>query len=218
MILYKFRSLQNIEFALDIILNERLHCASYSELNDPFEGLFYSYSIVSGFTLPAPLPINLGPQKVRRQRTAADLYANIEHSKICSLSKSLNDVRLWSHYADSHRGIAIEIDFSETQKDLYKVEYAKELPEYGSTILTEPAITEVLSRKTFHWKHEKEYRIIQAETYYPIIGKIKSIYTGHRITEMNSMLLKKVVPNHVPIIPTEINPEKVIIQAKKLSE
>jgi len=40
MILYKYRSLVNFERILDIILNQRLYCSKYDELNDPFEGLF----------------------------------------------------------------------------------------------------------------------------------------------------------------------------------
>jgi len=39
--LFKYRSLRTMEFILDIFLNERLHCAPYSELNDPFEGMFF---------------------------------------------------------------------------------------------------------------------------------------------------------------------------------
>ena len=40
MILYKYRSLENLEHVLDIILNQRLYCSTYPELNVPFEGLF----------------------------------------------------------------------------------------------------------------------------------------------------------------------------------
>lgn len=37
---YKFRSLQNLRFFLDIIINERLYAAKYDELNDPMEGAY----------------------------------------------------------------------------------------------------------------------------------------------------------------------------------
>ena len=40
MILYKYKSLADLEHVLDIILYERLHCSTYDKLNDPFEGLF----------------------------------------------------------------------------------------------------------------------------------------------------------------------------------
>lgn len=45
--LYKFRSLDNIEFTFDILLNERLYCANYKDLNDPFEGIFRTTRLVN---------------------------------------------------------------------------------------------------------------------------------------------------------------------------
>ncbi|MGB8764645.1 MAG: hypothetical protein WCD07_07625, partial [Burkholderiales bacterium] len=36
MILYKYRSFDNYEFLLDILINERLYCSIYKNLNDPF--------------------------------------------------------------------------------------------------------------------------------------------------------------------------------------
>ena len=47
MILYKYRSLSNFEHVADIILNDRLYCPTYEELNDPFEGLFVALWTVS---------------------------------------------------------------------------------------------------------------------------------------------------------------------------
>lgn len=37
---YKYRSLSNLRFFLDILIYKRLYMASYSELNDPMEGAF----------------------------------------------------------------------------------------------------------------------------------------------------------------------------------
>lgn len=37
---YKYRSLSNIRYFLDILIFKRLYLASYSELNDPMEGAF----------------------------------------------------------------------------------------------------------------------------------------------------------------------------------
>ena len=37
---YKFKSLEHIEYASDIIINEQLYCTDYDKLNAPFEGLF----------------------------------------------------------------------------------------------------------------------------------------------------------------------------------
>lgn len=37
-----------------------------------------------------------------------------ENKTVCSLTASLSDIRLWSHYADGHTGVAIEIDIDES--------------------------------------------------------------------------------------------------------
>ena len=37
---YKYRRLDNLEFALDILVNHRLWASEFTKLNDPMEGLF----------------------------------------------------------------------------------------------------------------------------------------------------------------------------------
>lgn len=37
---YKYRSLSNLRYFLDILIYKRLDMASYSELNDPMKGAF----------------------------------------------------------------------------------------------------------------------------------------------------------------------------------
>ncbi|MCW8831230.1 MAG: DUF2971 domain-containing protein [Gammaproteobacteria bacterium] len=115
--LYKFRSLDNMDYALDIILNERLYCPEYSELNDPFEGLFNQLmpgSFDSGFD-------NGFSTSNKTISNVDELLADSYHTRVCSLTSDLHDVRLWSHYADSHRGIAIELDFTNRIDDVTEV-------------------------------------------------------------------------------------------------
>ena len=117
MILYKYRSLANLEHVLDIILNQRLHCSTYPELNDPFEGLFVTTTTITAADflknkIAIPLFTKL-PIKRQKVNEAKDLSGGaIDKVKICSLSSDLSDVRLWSYYADGHKGIVFEIDFS----------------------------------------------------------------------------------------------------------
>ena len=47
MILFKFKSLGTLDHVLDILLNDRLYCAPYSNLNDPFEGQFIAQNQIS---------------------------------------------------------------------------------------------------------------------------------------------------------------------------
>jgi len=213
MIFYKYRSLQNIEFILDIILNNKLYCAPYSELNDPFEGVFHSFSYTASYSVPWTMPLTATPNKVTKIKTIKDLLnEDTKASRICSLSTSLNDIRLWSHYADGNKGIAIEIEIPKT--DLFEVKYLPGLAEFSDTLMTQTSSTDVLSIKTQHWHYESEYRVIQKDIYFPVAGNIKSIYLGHRISDFHKDLLKKIVPKSIPVIETELDSKTISIQPK----
>lgn len=104
--LYKYRSLRNnIDFVLDILINQRLYCADHAELNDPVEGGFYESRRYSGPVMGISIP---------RSIDAA------ESLRVCSLSAPRDLVPLWSHYADSHAGVAIEVDLP-VEPPLYRV-------------------------------------------------------------------------------------------------
>jgi len=221
MILYKFKSLRNFEHVFDILHNERLFCTKYSNLNDPFEGLFLAtmhLPSLSGLSYIAFMSAIAGGNytgKYKVSKKVEDLYYQLEHIKICSLSDNFNDVRLWSHYADGYKGIAIAIDFPDTESVLHKVKYSAELPEFSDTILCAPSPPEVLSRKTNHWEYEAEYRIIQDKDYHSVKGRIKTIYAGQRITECHAEMLKKIIPQGVSMYMTKLNTEKVKIEQDK---
>jgi hypothetical protein len=227
MILYKYRSLANFEHVLDIILNQRLHCSTYPELNDPFEGLFVTTTVLTPahfriHKIPLPMLVKW-PIKLEHAREVKDFWGGaIDKVKICSLSSTLNDVRLWSYYADGHKGIVFEIDFSGLEK-IYEVKYFEELLD-GSISILGPKLDEVLSRKTKHWEFESEYRIINESEhledgkYFDIKGRIKAIYLGTRTSDKHRDLLKQIVQDKIPFWTTKINHKKVIVEPDKLIE
>jgi hypothetical protein len=90
MLAFKFRSSTQIARALDIIFEERLHCADWSTFNDPREG-FFEYA-------PAYA------QKLQAIRSAKTRY------RICCLSKSIGSRLLWAHHASGFDGLAIEVE------------------------------------------------------------------------------------------------------------
>ena len=80
MILYKYRSLANLDWTIDILLNQRLYASEYVKLNDPMEGFFYHH----------------GLSKSKLKEILKDKLSY----RICSLSKSPTDIGLWTFYAD----------------------------------------------------------------------------------------------------------------------
>lgn len=201
--LYKFKSLENIKFVLDIILYERLYCANYGKLNDPFEGLFFN--IIRKGAFSSAFSNGFDRQVKKCEKILNPL-------KICSLSNSLYDVRMWSFYANDHKGIAIEIDFTGFENDSKEVHYLDNLPEFN---LANPDPYKILTKKTNHWSYESEYRIIQQQEYYPITGRIKTVYLGQRILDIHLEVLKKIVPDTIPIYTTKLDANEIKIKPDK---
>ena len=215
MILYKYKTLSNLEHVLDIILQERLFCVPYNKLNDPFEGLFLTVIKLSYSRLLAskvPFLPHLVNSSIKQYKNVEDLQIDLSRTRICSLSSDISDVRLWSHYAHGHKGVVIEIDFSGIESQLHKVIYDQKLQTFSSSILTGPLPYEVLSHKTKHWEYESEYRIIYDGEYFSINNRIKAIYTGFRISDTHYDILTKIVPKEIPIYSTKINMDEIIVE------
>ena len=84
---YKYRSLEDFKFIVDILVNERLYATLYENMNDAMEGVYYSIGI---------------PRSVLK-----DIKEEKKQLKICSLSKKCDVPLLWAHYANGSRGICV---------------------------------------------------------------------------------------------------------------
>jgi hypothetical protein len=211
--LFKFRSLSNIEFVLDIIYNQRLYCATYDNLNDPFEGLFIS-NLLNLSERPMGSEL-LGHSEAGYQVVVSAKQIHnqaLESSRICSLSRAINDVRLWSYYGDGHTGIAIEIEVDKDDPYVFPVKYCSELPRVNLKKLYDNDVLSLLRQKTLHWQHEQEYRVVSSDKYYCIKHKIRAIYLGSRVSAFHADILKKAVGKDVDIFHTQINPHTVEVE------
>tara|TARA_R110001583_G_scaffold25738_7_gene93009 strand:- start:750 stop:1409 length:660 start_codon:yes stop_codon:yes gene_type:complete len=213
MLLYKFRSLENLEFVLDIIINERLYCARYKDLNDPFEGqlLYAAENIIS----PGILGASVSSTSTKRLITADDLSPVFEPKRVCSLSKTANDVRMWSLYADSHKGVAIEIDLDIDHDPgvvaaLRAVTYTKTLSERGGMIGIYDE-DQLLTIKTDHWRYEDEYRLLWHEPFFSNTGCVKRLVFGPRADQSRIDLLRKVVPKHIEFVQAKLDYDDVAV-------
>lgn len=208
--LYKLRPLSNFEFALDIAINERLYCAHFGDLNDPFEGVF-----MASIFRPSILSRRGGTTQLKPKDVSA-LRDSDKCNRVCSLSGSVRDVRQWSHYADGHKGIAIEIDFSGHESDVVPIKYISQLEPYRlSGTLFDPIPERILSQKTVHWQYEDEHRVLQSEVYYSVKGRISSVLLGARISDTHKSLLDKVLPNHIAMIETAINEKTLDVETRE---
>ncbi len=187
--LYKYKSLQKLHEAYEILCKNQLHCSDIIQFNDPFEGMFI-VKFLNG-KKKQQTKINgvchyqtkgIWEELLSTDSRAREIVDEIRTKKVCALSTKNDDVPLWSHYADSHKGISIEVDIP--VKDLHEIKYFKDLRKVihglNSKIIEDQAMI-VLETKIWLWRPESEWRIIQDEELYRIPTKIKNVFCGYKI-------------------------------------
>jgi len=125
-----------------------------SEFNDPFDWRFVLRNYVPGTELLV--------QTVQEETLR---YLNSRFGVIC-FSDTLEDPVLWSHYADHHRGVVLEVDHLKNDL-LHPVIYTHERPVVDVALLRRPedrpslldAVKTMLARKSPGWSYEREYRV-----------------------------------------------------------
>lgn len=218
MLLYKYKGASQLLELLDIAVHERLYCQSYSKLNDPFEGQFRSVTPPDWAAKNLGFPSRDWP-RIRGGRTVYyDVEALSGGKRVCSLSATPSDVRMWSLYAESHTGVAIEIDFARTEEGVVRqVNYVDDFPKFAMSLLENPARPEdVLTCKTSHWDYEMEYRIIREDEYFPVVGQIRRVILGIRASPELELLLTKILRPEVTISRAFLDHAGICVQAGEI--
>ncbi len=166
---FKFRPSSQIAFAFDIIFNQRLHCADWSRLNDPMEGMFaYSSSSTNGED----------PKKIIER-----IIREKQRLKICSLSRTFDCHLLWAHYASGFNGVALEVELPENSPKVKIVLYRGVFAQFSIDRVAHPSITaqEILSSKYREWEYEQEVRVLHNEEWFSLAQPVKRVIAGHRM-------------------------------------
>lgn len=168
---YKYKSLANFEFLLDLLLKERLYAASYHELNDPMEGV-----IKIDNTVP--------------QDREGEWELIIRDLRISCFTKDSDNTLMWSHYADGGKGCLVEFELIGDQK-YHKVSYLTK-PTITEKDINEEKAIEILKYKGKPWKYEAEYRcILYGQKFLPI--KVKSLTFGPRANKESVKILRHIL-------------------------
>jgi hypothetical protein len=169
MLAYKFRSANQLHFALDIIFNNRLRCSDWRQLNDPMEGMF-AYST-----------------RATDEQDHSDQVAEIiRHKKnllVCSLAGTFDCHLLWAHYASGFEGLAVEIELPDDAPNVRVVEYRGVFAHvsFDGFLIPEQAAEQILSSKYKEWAYEKEVRILQSDEWYKLQIPVRRVIAGHRM-------------------------------------
>ncbi len=98
-----------------------------------------------------------------------DRFRRMYHDNVTSkvgvmcLSEVHDDILMWAHYADSHRGVCLVFDPSEPFfAKAQPVHYRDDRPHVNPLIHTQDQMLDAaMFTKSNHWKYEREWRILQ---------------------------------------------------------
>ncbi|WP_411352565.1 DUF2971 domain-containing protein [Leisingera aquaemixtae] len=180
--LYKF---YGAESAVRNIRDKRLKVSTIKDLNDPFE--FHALRL---------------PNKASRAVWSHGIEEVFSQVGIICFCKHWHNPVIWSHYADSHRGLALGFDV-EDKGGLLEVEYTKKRIDfaeeannnYGGDVMA--FIKKSISTKFMHWVYEDEVRLVclldnkdeQSSLYFQNFGEelaLKEVIIGAR-SQLSSM-------------------------------
>ena len=189
--LYKYKSLRNLWHVLDIIVNSRLYCAHWSELNDPLEGRYEVY---------------LGNKEARlKELLVGQIELKKDSYRVASLSASADAFLLWSHYADGHKGVAIEVNIPEDDPDLLAVTYSPFSSVFTKKLQTEEDVRHLFNGKSEEWAYEREYRVVASSEYFQLPVPVARVLIGPMVDEDQLRILRSVIPSSVELAKTHLD-------------
>jgi hypothetical protein len=201
--LYRYISLERIWHVLDIVVNRRLYCAHWSQLNDPLEG---RYEISS-----KELSKAVGENMARRVEKAKNLY------RIASFSADPTSFLMWSHYANGHKGAVIEIDIPTEEPELFRVVYTPFQSVFSGKIQTEQDMRHIFNGKTEEWKYEQEYRLITEKPYFELERPVERILLGPAVSKDHVNILESLLGAEIQLVKMELG-ERFGIPTRMSSE
>jgi hypothetical protein len=184
MIVYKYLPPSRI----DVLEHSRIRFTQPAALNDPFETFpcFLKYGPWILDTMNQSAIKKFGIQAAnetfsQRQDLVVQTLLNLpktlsKYFVILSMSKIRDNLLMWSHYSDSHKGFVVGFDSSspffapgrgKAKDGLKSVRYSKRryvIPETGFHSLNDPNLrksnAQVFFTKNPCWKYEREMRIL----------------------------------------------------------
>jgi hypothetical protein len=177
--LFKYKSQ---EFLNDLLIKNELWFSAPLSFNDPFDcqinlNTENTVEEIENFFLEFPVSnedrssiaeafvenpekwhefINMSARKV------------INSNGICCFSKKEDNLLLWSHYGDSHKGVCLKFDILEDPELFYfpmNVKYDENYPTYNHLKNSEQILDSLILTKANAWSYEEEFRVIKMNAF-----------------------------------------------------
>ena len=193
MLVYKYRSYDNLSRDLNSLCNNQYYASPFLHLNDPTENTF-NETLSDAFNLLEHL-FAINADECRKHFNRLSAFS--ETLGIYSLTDSPFNQLMWSHYASSHKGLVVEYDLDKLLEltvfpsvndiNTVTVKYRKSPPIITIKDIDANGVflQKLFGTKSLSWKYENEIRIITdtsgLRSYFP--SALKAIYFGLKFPE-----------------------------------
>ncbi len=202
--LYKFSPIS--DYLLTNLENNQLWCSNPKDFNDPFDCQF------NGFEASDSSHISVENGNAVK---LSELYNQwMGKYKVCcfsDLSSEINKLLLmWSHYADSHKGICMKFNSemllrfwikNQPEIGIHKVGYVEEIPKIPTWFEQKSDKTMIyfapnIVKKSLDWEYEQEFRVLSFEHILKINPlALEEIHFGCVSTTEDRQKISKLVRN-----------------------
>ncbi|QDT70970.1 DUF2971 domain-containing protein [Lacipirellula limnantheis] len=188
---------------LSLLASDSLYLARIESFNDPFEFV----NPIAKLKASSAADPTATFAKLERQYRTENVHSSV---RVCAFAEPCDDILLWGHYADCHKGFCIRYEFANDPvipSLLFPVEYYAALPDYTKGFRDTMEMVRVSALAKYDvWSYEKEWRIIghvaeakaateeQFVWYRPTA--IAGIIFGLRMPIPHKALIRKVLQGH----------------------
>ncbi len=121
-----------------------------------------------------------------REQFFDEFVSGLQQSKILCLTRSFDNILMWSHYADSHKGVLIVFGANSPDSQFRlaaPVQYQTSIPsflepdefskmftgqlDFSSDEMTSKIIDRVIMTKSLDWSYENEWRVVGGKGFSP---------------------------------------------------
>jgi hypothetical protein len=247
-ILYKYRS-WNEPYNRRLLTDSEVYLASADQFNDPFDAALpfkyrkadltpeniYLKLLETGRRQWDGISETVLQQRCFERQFSGDFesgaYWQNEFSSfkkmlndsfgILSLTSNSDNLLMWSHYADSHRGFCVGLDrnivFERCGGLIRKVDYPLDdsLPEIPLFEDSLHALSVLITTKSQHWTYENEYRIVNFKKSREVVklpeDAILEIILGCKMPDTDKIAIHEIARKkypHARVFETQVSKEK----------
>jgi hypothetical protein len=173
-LIYKYYRIN--ENLFDVLISNQIYFSSIAQFNDPYDCHFTIKDSPTGEDFEK-FWTQFGNDKETYQKFLELFEKNpkkclepilkalkgaLNYYGICCFAVSKENFLMWSHYADSHKGVCLGFDYEMLTKQFTqfdKVEYRKEPFVYDLSDVSGSTAKAILTKST-HWEYEEEVRFL----------------------------------------------------------